>query len=420
MKTNIWIMNHYAGGMFFDKGGRHYWFAKYLNKAGYKPVVFCANSKHGSKPECFFDNTPLWHEHMAEEINTPFVFVRTRPYVGNGKTRVFNFFDFYFNLKKTAKEYAKLHGKPDVIYASSAHPLTTIAGIQLAKYFGVKCICEVRDLWPESIVAYGLLKRESLLAKILYQGEKWIYKKANALIFTFEGGAQYIVDKGWDWLHGGPIDMDKVHHISNGVDLDVFIENKQKYRLDDEDLHNDDVFKVVYAGSIRHVNHLGTLLDAAKTIRNDKIKFFLFGDGDEVPKLKQRVLNENINNVIFKGRVDKKYVPYIDSCADLNLVHMQQSPVIQFGESLNKTFEYFAAQKPVFYTFRPNYSIAEKFGCGRLTKGFSAKEMAEGIESFLSMTDEERNLMSKNAWKAAQTYDFKVLTQKLINVVENL
>ena len=28
----IWIMNHYAGGMFFQKGGRHYYFAKYLKK----------------------------------------------------------------------------------------------------------------------------------------------------------------------------------------------------------------------------------------------------------------------------------------------------------------------------------------------------------------------------------------------------
>ena len=41
----------------------------------------------------------------------------------------------------------------------------------------IPCICEVRDLWPESIAAYGALKRNSLVAKILYQGEKWICKK---------------------------------------------------------------------------------------------------------------------------------------------------------------------------------------------------------------------------------------------------
>ena len=35
MAKTVWIMNHYASHMLFDKGGRHYWFAKYLDRAGY-------------------------------------------------------------------------------------------------------------------------------------------------------------------------------------------------------------------------------------------------------------------------------------------------------------------------------------------------------------------------------------------------
>ena len=59
MKKNVWIMNHYAGSMFFDKGGRHYNFAKYLRRSGYEPVIFCANSMHG-KQKLFFDNNELY------------------------------------------------------------------------------------------------------------------------------------------------------------------------------------------------------------------------------------------------------------------------------------------------------------------------------------------------------------------------
>ena len=87
---------------------------------------------------------------MTEEIGVPFVFIRTKTYRDNGEQRVLNVADFYRNVKKAAKEYAEQHGKPDVIYASLAHPLTLIAGIRLTKQFGVKCICEIRDLWPES------------------------------------------------------------------------------------------------------------------------------------------------------------------------------------------------------------------------------------------------------------------------------
>ena len=31
-EKNIWIINHYAGNMLFDQGGRHYSFAKYLKR----------------------------------------------------------------------------------------------------------------------------------------------------------------------------------------------------------------------------------------------------------------------------------------------------------------------------------------------------------------------------------------------------
>ena len=42
----IWIMNHYATNMFFNRGGRHYWFARNLDSNGYEPVIFCANVAH--------------------------------------------------------------------------------------------------------------------------------------------------------------------------------------------------------------------------------------------------------------------------------------------------------------------------------------------------------------------------------------
>lgn len=282
MKTNIWILNHYASGMYFDHGGRHYNFAKYLRRAGYEPVIFCCNAKHGQQ-ERFYEQDDLWHEQLAEEIETPFVFVRGRTYAGNGKQRVLNMVDFYRNVQKAAKAYAKQHGKPDVIYASSVHPLTLVAGERLAKYFGVKCICEVRDLWPESIVAYSSrFTKDNPLIKLLYQGEKWIYKKADKLIFTMEGGGRYIADQGWDTANGGPIDLKKVHHINNGVDLEVFNANREQFQIQDSDLENPTLFTICFAGTLVRSNNIDGMLDLAKRLLPHKdIRFLIWGSGEE-------------------------------------------------------------------------------------------------------------------------------------------
>lgn len=418
VNKKIWILNHYATNMFYNKGGRHYWFAKYLKREGYDPVIFSCNVKHGEF-ERYVDTNDLWIEQYAYEIDVPFVFVNSSLYEGNGIKRIFNMLGFYRNVKKAAKEYAKKHSSPDVIYASSVHPLTLVAGIQLAKYFGVKCICEARDLWPESIVTYSKkLTKSNVFIKILYQGEKWIYKKSDALIFTQEGGPDYIREQKWDTENGGPIDMEKAYHINNGVDLEAFDENLKNYNFEDKDMYDPNTYKVVYAGAVRRINNLGIILDTAKEISDPKIKFIIFGDGNELEFLKQRVLDEKIINVVFKGRVNKQFIPSILNRSDLNIVHWEMSPLVRVGESYNKAFEYFAAGKPVFYTIRPGYSIVEKYNCGRLTKGYAPKELADGIQEMASLSEEEIEQMSINARNTAKIYDFKHLTQKLITIIE--
>ncbi|MFR3920594.1 MAG: hypothetical protein ACLTYN_00050 [Dysosmobacter welbionis] len=57
MNKRVWIWNHYAGSMYEEQGGRHYAFAKYLRQAGYEPVVFCCNARHG-KAETYFQTRP--------------------------------------------------------------------------------------------------------------------------------------------------------------------------------------------------------------------------------------------------------------------------------------------------------------------------------------------------------------------------
>lgn len=419
MKKTVWIMNHYASHMLFDKGGRHYYFSKYLSRAGYNPVVFCANIMNNRTQERCVETEDLWTVKNAEEISTPFVYVRARKYLGNGYQRVLNMFDFYFNLKKSAKQYAKQYGKPDIILASSVHPLTMIAGIQLAKYYHIKCICEVRDLWPEAIIAYSrLIKRNSILAKIMYAGEKMIYSRADAVIFTQEGGPDYVSERGWDNRHGGPIDNKMLFHINNGVDLESFDENLNSYSYADEDLDNPDLYKVVYCGAIRRINNLGIIVEAAKLIDDPTIRFVLFGDGDELEMLENKVVQEDIQNVVFKGRVNKQYIPSIDCKADLNLVHWEMNPLLKVGESYNKAFEYYAAGKPIFYTIKPGYSIAEKYQAGFITDGFTPEKIAKGIVDVKNLDPQIVEEVSNNAKKVALEYDFKSLTKKLIEIIE--
>lgn len=412
MNKKVWIFNHYAGGMMYAKGGRHYNFAKYLRHMGYEPTVFCCNQSHGDA-EQFIETDKLWVEAQAEEIGVPFIFVRGRDYVTNGVKRVLNMLDFYFNAQKAAKEYAKLHGKPDVIYASSVHPLTLVAGIRLAKHYHVKCVSEVRDLWPESIVAYSdRLTKDNPLIKALYAGEKWIYKHSDAVIMTWPGGYDYICEKGWD----REIPQEKVIHICNGVDLAVFKKNKEEFFYQDEDLDGDD-FTFVYAGSIRKVNHLDTLLDAAKLIEDLPAKLLIFGDGDQRAALEKKLRDEEIHNVLFKGFVAKKYIPSVLAQCDVPILHNASTVLDKYGQSQNKFFEYLAAAKPILMTYSVGHSIVKQYGCGVELEQQTPEAIADAMRLFVTCDKARYAAQAQSSYEVAKEYDYAALTRRLADIL---
>lgn len=408
-------MNHYATNMFFNEGGRHYWFAENLLKNGYEPTIFCANTRHNS------GDIITIHERKYIRMKTeniPFVFVKTVNYSGNGIQRINNMLRFSWNLYAVAKGYSKIYGKPDVILASSVHPLTLVAGIKIAKKFGIPCICEIRDLWPESLVAYGFLKRNSIIAKMLYQGEKWIYKNADSIIMTLEGGKKYISDQVWN----KKIDLSKVKHINNGVSIEKFDRDSKENIITDKELENNDLINIVYAGSVRKVNNIGLLLDAAKIIQDQghtQIRFLIYGSGDERETLEKRCKDENINNVIFKGQIEKRFVPSVLKKADVNVLHNSSTLLDKYGQSQNKLFEYLAAGKCIVQTYSTGYSILDKYNCGLCVPVQNAEEIAKAL--IKACTDEEQNkIMGANARQASYEYDFRKLTNELISVIKSL
>lgn len=414
----VWLFNHYATSMFRDKAGRHYWFAKKLEERGFEPTVFCASTylnnnesidMHGEKYITHYDD------------KTPFVFVKTPSYSGNGLARVKNMAVFYFGLFKAAKHYIKKCGRPDVILASSVHPLTMVAGIQIAKKLKVPCICEIRDLWPEAIFSFGKIKEKSFLGKILIAGEYWIYRKANALIFTKEGDTDYLKEKRWTTEQGGEIDLRKCHYINNGVDLAAHNKQIDTERLSDPDLSTAR-FNVVYAGIIRPVNNVVNILNCAKLLKNySDIKFLIYGDGSQYSELKERIVSEHIDNVKLKGFVQRKYIPFILSKSSVNILNYSQSLFNwSRGNSSNKLFEYMASGKPIISTVKMGYSIIKKYDCGIELEECTPQALADAILKLYQLPQSERDTLGLNAKNGVNDFDCNKLTNKLINVIDSV
>lgn len=402
----IWLINHYAVPPRYYPLARQNYFAKYLMRAGHEVTIFAASTVHNSDLNLIEDDTP-YREDVVDGVH--YVLIRCKSYHGNGVSRILNMLEFARKLPGVCNKYPR----PDAIVATSMPPMSCAAGIKLARKYGCRGIAEIADLWPESIVAYGIAGPRNPAVLYLRRLEKWIYKKADAVVFTMEGAYDYILEQGWE----REIPRSKVHYINNGVDLEQFRYNREHFTVDDPDLTDPDTFKVIYTGSIRKVNNLGLLLDAAKELRDPRVRFLIWGDGDEREALQQRVRDEHIDNVIFKGRVEKKFVPSIVSRADVNIAHCISTPVDRYGISFNKMFEYFAAGKIVLSDFPTEYNPALQCGAGITVNDVSPANIAAAVDKLAALPEEERRRFEENSRAAAHKYDFKNLTNELLELI---
>lgn len=404
---NIWILNHYALPPELGTGVRHYKFAKILIKKGYQVKIFAANTIHNSSKKIVIENS----EYLVKKFDdVEFVFIRALNYSKNNWRRIINIIDYSYKLIFITKRIDYI--RPDVIYASSVHPLTWLAGVRLAKRYGSKLIIETRDLWPEGPVALGKLRKNSIMVKLMYKYEKYIYKKADTLIFTMPGGVDYVNKIG--------LDGSKAKYINNGVDIEEFNKNKEQHIFYDKDFEDKNSFIITYTGSIGISNAVDYIVKAAEKLEIRgifNIKILIYGSGLLKNDLEEYIEKYELNNIIFKGTVEKKYIPFILSKSDLNIITGKSVDIYKYGLSPNKLFDYFASGKPTLSNIECGYDIIEEYSCGKTVEGGSAEALAEGILKFYNMPKEEYNIYCQNALIAAKDFDFKILTDKLEKII---
>ncbi|MDD3242732.1 MAG: glycosyltransferase family 4 protein [Eubacteriales bacterium] len=409
---SVWLCNHYAAPPALTTLIRPYLFGKILRERGYDVTVFAASKIHNMDKNLIADRRSFLRR---EEEGVPFVYLRTCDYTRNDAHRMVNMLQYAWRLWRVGKKLPP----PDLLVATSAHPLTCVAALKLAKRFGVPCVVEIGDLWPESIVAYGMMGRHNPAVRALYHLEKWMYRKADAVVFTMQGGADYIRDQVWDRV----IDMRKIHHINNGVDLAAFDANALALRWQDDVLDDPGVFKAVYVGSIREVNDVGKLVDVAKVLadrgRSD-IRLVIYGDGTQRADIERRAQEMGLTNIVFRGFVAKKYIPNILKRGDLNIIQVKQTDIMRYGSSMNKLFDYFASAKPVLSTLRVSYDLIAQHDCGVTTQTQDENEIADEICRFADMPKEEYDACCARAREAAQAFDYPRLVDQLEDIMNGL
>ncbi len=402
----VWFVSHYSMPPEYEMRIKTQMYAHFLGEKGIDCTIFSASTIHNTD----LNLVPKGKNYVERTYNgLKFVHIRCCNYKKTNLWRIKNIRDFSSGFYKVAKKM----DKPDVIIADT-NCLGYKKIIQYAKEENIPVFLDIRDLWPLSIVEYLKLSERNPLIKYLYKEEHRMYQRADGIIFTMEGGKDYLNDRGWT-----DIPDEKIYHINNGINIDEYNKNKEEWAFEDADLDNKLYFKIIYIGAVRKVNQLKVLCDSAAHIQKEipEARVIIFGDGDERKDLINYCNNNGIPNVVFKGFVEKKYIPNILAKGDINVLNYQETKVIYYGACQNKLFDYLASGKVTICNAKGRFNLLERYNCGIVTDNFDSISTAKAILKVYKMGIEGRNEIGKKAVEVAKMYDYKKLTEQLLRII---
>jgi colanic acid biosynthesis glycosyl transferase WcaI len=232
--------------------------------------------------------------------------------------------------------------RPDVIIASSPQLLVGLSGWWIAFARQIPFVFEVRDLWPESLVAVGAGKENSLLHHALNAIAKFLYQRSDRIVVVTPAFKDHLM-RYWH------VPAEKISVVENGVETDLFAPAPSAAnKLLRRELGAEGKFLICYIGTMGNAHGLETLLDAAAQLRqqNPNALFLLVGEGAEKAKIKALAQSRGLANVHFLDQQPREKIPALISTSDACLVLLKKTDVFKTVIP-TKMLEFMSCARPV-------------------------------------------------------------------------
>jgi len=180
-------------------GTRSYDLARYLIANGHKVTIVSGNIN----PQTGQPITPSRGRLFTKEIIEGIEVVRIAlPFAYHGS--LWQRVALFIGFMGLSSLFGLIVSHPDIIYATSTPITVGVPALITHLFRRVPFVFEVRDLWPDFPIEYGVLKNP-LLIGVAYFAEYLFYRFSTHIVTTSPGMAGRIVQKGVPHKQGKPV-----------------------------------------------------------------------------------------------------------------------------------------------------------------------------------------------------------------------
>jgi glycosyltransferase involved in cell wall biosynthesis len=394
----LWMINHYASLPEESGGTRHFWLSKGLQQLGWDVRLVrsapAGQGTHRSRLDVI-DGLQVTSVHGSA--------AQTR---GIARVAGWGVFTALLQYPGTTAHLPR----PDVVLGSSVHLGASWVARRLARRHGADFVFEVRDLWPETLIAMGALKRTSVLATMMLRLERSLARSAALVVSPLSGVGGYMHER-----HGVP--SERFVWIPNGV-------HTENYRATPDPAPGP--LRLQYFGAVGRANHVDILVDAvarANATLDQPVQLQICGAGPLLPALESRVAADArlASAITFLPPVPAKEVAERMAWGNgLVMVVGDLPELYRYGISMNKLFDYLAGGRWIIMG-TPCTDNPIGRAPGLTTVAPTVESLSSAIVDVARMSPLERDRRAAgNLTLAKDRFDYSVLAAQLSDALSKL
>lgn len=289
-----------------------------------------------------------------------------------------NYLSFHHNAKAFVRH---LKEEFDIVFSVSLSPVISIAPACLySRKHHVKHVLHCLDLWPESTVVTGAVKKDSLVYKLLYKWSRSLYLKCDKILVSSPSFVDYFHDVLQ--IKDKPFVYVPQPSLSSGL-IPVPLVFTKKYNF-------------VYVGNIGRLQLVSEMAAAGKLLaKRGDVELHLAGMGSESTKLADYIKTNNLEGVVtYHGPLPLEKAEQLYGNADALIVTLKEGGTV--GKTIpNKLVHYLKYGRPIIGALSGDGRDILVQSGGAVLAEQTAEGMAKAMEKVIALSDEQKKVMGQ-------------------------
>jgi glycosyltransferase involved in cell wall biosynthesis len=303
--------------------------------------------------------------------------------------------------------------RPDVVIGTSPQFFTAVAAWLVATIRRCPFVFELRDLWPETILAVGAMRR-GFAVSFLERFASFLYRQADLMVPVTNAFAGHLEEEG--------VDPSRIVVVTNGIEPASHIAQQSREEVRARWGIPQDAFVAGYVGTMGMCHGVSTVLNGAEQTRGDSsFHYVLMGEGADKQEIEKAASDKRLENVtIVDGQPHQGAIDLL-SAIDVSLVLLRDSPLFETVIP-SKIFEAMDLQKPILLGVKGESRaiVVDEVGCGIAFPPEDAQAMVAGLRKLEAAPELAASLGRRGRAAVEQRFRRSELARRMLSAIEEM